>query len=140
VVFDDLSTGSESAVPEGARFVRGARLDADGLRSILAAGFFDGVLHFAALSVVGESVGQPARYYRNNVCGTLNLLDAMREAGVKRLVFSSRAAVYGEPEEVPAVEGTPTLPTNPYGASKLAADQLIGYGSATRRLLVVWAR
>ena len=88
---------------------------------------YDGVLHFAALSLVGESVEQPGRYYRANVGGTLNLLDAMQKAGVPRLVFSSTAAVYGEPEDVPIPEDAPTLPTNPYGGSKLAADQLIGF-------------
>jgi UDP-glucose 4-epimerase len=124
VVLDNLSKGHEKALPEGARFVKGDLLDAEGTRDALAEGF-DGVLHFAALSLVGESVGQPERYYRNNVCGTLNLLEAMRDAGVPRLVFSSTAAVYGEPEEVPIPETSPTLPTNPYGGSKLAVDQMI---------------
>jgi UDP-glucose 4-epimerase len=133
VVFDNLSTGSESVVPQGARLVQGDLLDVNGLRSVLAAGF-EGVLHFAARSVVGESVEHPERYYRTNVCGTLNLLDAMREAGVRRLVFSSTAAVYGEPEEVPVVESSPTVPTNPYGASKLAADDLIGYEATAHGL------
>jgi len=95
---------------------------------------FDGVLHFAALSLVGESVERPEIYYRNNICGTLNLLEAMREAGTGRLVFSSTAAVYGEPEEVPIQETAPTLPTNPYGSSKLAVDRLIGAVSEARGL------
>jgi UDP-glucose 4-epimerase len=124
VVLDNFSKGYEKAVPEGTRFVKGDLLDAEGMRDALAEGF-DGVLHFAALSLVGESVEQPERYYRNNVCGTLNLLEAMREAEVPRLVFSSTAAVYGEPEEVPIPETSPTLPTNPYGGSKLAVDQMI---------------
>ncbi len=124
VVLDNLSKGYERAIPEGARLVAGDLLDAQGLSGVLAEGF-DGVLHFAALTVVGESVQQPERYYRTNVCGTLNLLDAMRATGVKRLVFSSTAAVYGEPEEVPIPETAPTVPTNPYGGSKLAVDQLI---------------
>ena len=124
VVLDNLSKGHERALPEGARFVEGDLLDAEGTRDALAEGF-DGVLHFAALSLVGESVEQPERYYRNNVCGTLNLLEAMGEADVRRLVFSSTAAVYGEPEEVPIPETSPTLPTNPYGSSKLAVDQMI---------------
>ena len=133
VVFDNLSTGSGSAIPEGARLVRGDLLDVEALRCTLAAGF-DGVLHLAALSVVGESVEHPELYYRTNVCGTLNLLDAMREAGVRKLVFSSTAAVYGEPEEVPVVETAPAQPANPYGASKLAADDLIGYEAAAHGL------
>ena len=125
VVLDDLSKGHREAVPEGARLVRGSLMDAGFARETLAEGF-DGVLHFAALSLVGESVEQPELYYRNNVCGTLNLLEAMREASAGRLVFSSTAAVYGEPEEVPIKETAPTLPTNPYGSSKLAVDRLIG--------------
>jgi UDP-glucose 4-epimerase len=125
VVLDDLSKGHLQAIPEGARLVRGNLTSAGWVRETLSEGF-DGVLHFAALSLVGESVEQPERYYRNNVCGTLNLLEAMREAGTGRLVFSSTAAVYGEPEEVPIQETAPTLPTNPYGSSKLAVDLLIG--------------
>ena len=123
-VLDDLSKGYEAAAPEGAKFVRVDLLDVEGLSQVLAEGY-DGVLHFAALSLVGESVEQPGRYYRANLEGTLNLLDAMQKTGVPRLVFSSTAAVYGEPEEVPIPEDAPTLPTNPYGGSKLAADQLI---------------
>ncbi|MBD0359026.1 MAG: NAD-dependent epimerase/dehydratase family protein, partial [Rubrobacter sp.] len=105
-VLDDLSKGHERAVPEGAGFVKGDLLDAEGLKEVFAPGY-DGVLHFAALSLVGESVERPELYYRNNVCGTLNLLEAMREAGVPRMVFSSTAAVYGEPEEIPIPEGAP---------------------------------
>jgi UDP-glucose 4-epimerase len=133
VVLDDLSKGHWAAVPEGARLVQGNLMDTDFTRETLSEGF-DGVLHFAALSLVGESVEQPERYYRNNVCGTLNLLEAMREAGIERLVFSSTAAVYGEPEEVPIEETAPALPTNPYGSSKLAVDRLIGAVSEARGL------
>jgi UDP-glucose 4-epimerase len=100
VVLDNLSKGYERAVPEGTRLIKGDLLDAGGMRDALSEGF-DGVLHFAALSLVGESVEEPERYYRNNVCGTLNLLEAMDKAGIERFVFSSTAAVYGEPEEVP---------------------------------------
>jgi UDP-glucose 4-epimerase len=132
-VLDDLSKGHEAATPEGAKFVRMDLLDVEGLSQVLAEGY-DGVLHFAALSLVGESVEQPGRYYRANLEGTLNLLDAMQKAGVPRLVFSSTAAVYGEPEEVPIPEDAPTLPTNPYGGSKLAADQLIGFYTSAHGL------
>jgi UDP-glucose 4-epimerase len=125
VVLDDLSKGHRKAVPKGTRLLQGSLMDAEFTRETLSEGF-DGVLHFAALSLVGESVEQPEIYYRNNVCGTLNLLEAMREAGTGRLVFSSTAAVYGEPEEVPIQETSPALPTNPYGSSKLAVDRLIG--------------
>jgi UDP-glucose 4-epimerase len=125
VVLDDFSKGHKEAVPEGTRLVSGNLMDVGFVRETLSQGF-DGVLHFAALSLVGESVEQPERYYRNNVCGTLNLLEAMGEADTGRLVFSSTAAVYGEPEEMPIEESAPTVPTNPYGASKLAVDRLIG--------------
>ena len=132
-VLDDLSKGHEAAAPEGAKFVRMDLLDVKGLSQVLAEGY-DGVLHFAALSLVGESVEQPGRYYRANLEGTLNLLDAMQKTGVPRLVFSSTAAVYGEPEEVPIPEDAPTLPTNPYGGSKLGADQLIGFYTSAHGL------
>jgi UDP-glucose 4-epimerase len=131
VVLDDFSRGHAAAVPEGTRLVRGNLLDAGLVRETLAEGF-DGVLHFAALSLVGESVEDPERYYRNNVCGTLNLLEAMHESGAEKLVFSSTAAVYGEPEDVPITETAPALPTNPYGGSKLAVDRLIGAVAVAR--------
>ena len=133
VVLDDFSRGHAGAVPEGTRLVRGNLLDAGLVSETLAEGF-DGVLHFAALSLVGESVREPERYYRNNVCGTLNLLEAMREFEAERLVFSSTAAVYGVPEEVPIRETDPALPTNPYGGSKLAVDRLIGAVAVARGL------
>ena len=125
IILDNLSKGHTEAVPEGARFVEGDLLDPRFLGALLAEGFY-GVLHFAALSLVGESVEQPERYYRNNVCGTLNLLEAMGEFEVPRLVFSSTAAVYGQPEKVPVTEDEPAAPVNPYGASKLAVDRMIG--------------
>ena len=133
VVLDDFSRGHAGAVPEGARLARGNLLDAGFARQTLSEGF-DGVLHFAALSLVGESVEEPELYFRNNVCGTLNLLGAMRESGAAKLVFSSTAAVYGEPEEVPIKEAAPALPTNPYGSSKLAVDRLIGAVAEARGL------
>jgi len=139
VVLDNLSKGRERAVPEEANFAKGDLLDARRLRGVLSEGF-DGVLHFAALSDVAESVDQPGRYYRNNLCGTLEVLEAMREAGVKRLVFSSTAAVYGEPEGEPVTESTTPLPKNPYGASKLVADHLIGYEAQAHGLAAVSLR
>ena len=133
VVLDDLSKGHRPAIPEGARFVKGSLLDDGFVRNALSDGF-DGVLHFAALSLVRESVEEPERYYRNNVGGTLNLLEAMTANDVRRLVFSSTAATYGEPDEVPIQETDTTLPTNPYGASKLAVDRLIGFVARARGL------
>jgi UDP-glucose 4-epimerase len=123
-VLDDLSTGHADSVPDGARFVAG---DIAGTAAaVLADGDpYDGVLHFAAKALVGESVEHPERYWHTNVAGTLALLDAMRATAVPRLVFSSTAATYGEPAEVPITETAPTRPTNPYGASKLAVDMMI---------------
>ncbi|MFI9510311.1 UDP-glucose 4-epimerase GalE [Nocardia sp. NPDC052566] len=123
VVIDDLSTGNADGVPGGARFVEGDIAVAG--PALLAAESFDGVLHFAAQSLVGESVQQPEKYWHGNVVKTLTLLEAMRQAGTPRLVFSSTAAVYGEPEQVPITEDAPNRPTNPYGASKLAIDHAI---------------
>ena len=127
VVVDDLSTGHRDAVPDGAAFVEGdLAVVADDVLAAGADGAFDGVLHFAARSLVGESVVHPERYWSGNVVTSLALLEAMREHAVPRLVFSSTAATYGEPEQVPIREDAPTRPTNPYGASKLAIDHAIG--------------
>ncbi|WP_246257039.1 UDP-glucose 4-epimerase GalE [Amycolatopsis anabasis] len=122
VVVDDLSTGHADAVPEGARFVEGDAADAT--ESLLHEGF-DGVLHFAAKSLVGESMQDPAKYWHGNVVTSLRLLDAMRAHGTPRLVFSSTAATYGEPEQSPIPESAPTRPTNTYGATKVAIDHAI---------------
>ncbi|MGF0319529.1 UDP-glucose 4-epimerase GalE [Nocardia fluminea] len=123
VVVDDLSTGNADGVPAGARFVEGDIAVA--APDLLRAESFDGVLHFAAQSLVGESVEKPEKYWHGNVVKTLTLLEAIRETATPRLVFSSTAAVYGEPEQVPITEASPTRPTNPYGASKLAIDHAI---------------
>ncbi|MBJ8345048.1 UDP-glucose 4-epimerase GalE [Antrihabitans sp. YC2-6] len=123
VVVDDLSTGNRDAVPGGAEFIEGDVADVAG--ALLLGGGFDGVLHFAAQSLVGESVVAPEKYWYGNVVKTLDLLEAMRVAGTPRLVFSSTAATYGEPERTPITEDAPTRPTNPYGASKLAIDHAI---------------
>jgi len=123
-VLDDLSRGHRAAIPAGARFIEVGLADAEATRDALAEGF-DGVLHFAALALVAESVKFPERYHRGNFVGTLNLLDAMREHGIARLVFSSTCATYGEPEQVPMPETLPTNPVNSYGNSKLAVDRMI---------------
>ncbi|MFF5446936.1 UDP-glucose 4-epimerase GalE [Streptomyces sp. NPDC012888] len=120
-VLDDLSTGFREGVPAGAEFVEADIRDA--ARHLDPS--YEAVLHFAASSQVGESVADPGKYWENNVGGTMALLAAMRGAGVRRLVFSSTAATYGEPRTVPITETTPTAPTNPYGASKLAVDHMI---------------
>jgi UDP-glucose 4-epimerase len=123
-VLDDLSRGHGEAIPEQARHVHCDLLDAEATRAALTDGY-EGVLHFAALALVSESVAQPERYHRGNFVGTLNLLDAMRAAGVGRLVFSSTCAVYGEPDEIPISETLRTEPVNAYGNSKLAVDRMI---------------
>ena len=123
VVVDDLSTGNADAGPAGAEFVEDDLVPA--ARTLLPGGAFDGVLHFAARSLVGESVEAPEKYWYGNVVKTLDLLEAMRESGTPRLVFSSTAATYGEPESVPITEDAPTRPTNAYGATKLAIDHAI---------------
>lgn len=122
-IIDNFSTGNREAIPEQARLVEGDV--ADVAREVLSEGGFDGVVHFAARSLVGESVEAPADYWQHNVVTTLQLLNAMREFGVTNLVFSSTAATYGEPAQVPITETMPTQPTNPYGASKLAIDYMI---------------
>ncbi len=123
VVVDDLSTGNAEGVPIGAKFVDGD-IATVGVE-LIESESFDGVLHFAAQSLVGESVQKPEKYWHGNVVKTLALLEAIRHSGTARLVFSSTAAVYGEPEQVPITEDSPTRPTNPYGASKLAIDHAI---------------
>ncbi|MFF4400860.1 UDP-glucose 4-epimerase GalE [Streptomyces sp. NPDC001480] len=135
-VLDNLSTGFREGVPAGAAFVEGDIRDAGKWLD----SSYDGVLHFAAFSQVGESVVKPEKYWDNNVGGTMALLGAMREAGVRRLVFSSTAATYGEPEQVPIVETAPTKPTNPYGASKLAVDHMITGQAAAHGLGAVSLR
>ena len=123
VVYDSLYKGHREAVVEGAAFMKGDLLDTALLRETLAQHRVEAVVHMAADSLVGESVKEPAKYFRNNVLGGLSLLDAMRGAGVSRLVFSSTAAVYGEPAKQPIEESDPTQPTNPYGETKLAFER-----------------
>ncbi|MCQ8191893.1 UDP-glucose 4-epimerase GalE [Streptomyces rugosispiralis] len=135
-VLDDLSTGHRAGVPEGAEFIEGRIQDA----AKWLDPSYDGVLHFAAFSQVGESVVNPEKYWVNNVGGTTELLAAMRDAGVRTLVFSSTAATYGEPDQVPITEDLPTAPTNPYGASKLAVDHMISGECAAHGLAAVSLR
>jgi UDP-glucose 4-epimerase len=119
-VLDDLSTGHRDAVPPAATFIEGRVHDAD---DVIAAGNFEAALHFAAFSLVGESVSNPGKYEENNIVGTARLCDALQRAGVDKVIFSSTAAVYGEPDVRLITESTPTAPSNPYGATKLAIDR-----------------
>lgn len=136
-VLDDLSTGHRDAVPIDVEFVEG---DISGASAIFAREPFDAVVHLAAKSLVGESVVNPAKYWHTNVGGSRALLDAMTEHQVPRLVFSSTAAVYGEPDLVPIREDAPARPTNTYGATKLAVDMMITGECAATPLAAVSLR
>jgi UDP-glucose 4-epimerase len=137
VVLDDLSAGHPDAVPAAASFRPGTlREDAE---PVLAGGI-DAVLHFAAKSLVAESVAHPGRYWENNLGGTLALLEAMRVTGTRRIVFSSTAAVYGEPERIPITETDPVRPTSPYGESKVAVDTALAEYARMQRIGAVSLR
>lgn len=131
-VFDNLSTGHLKTIEtlknisqNNFEFVKGDLLNSEELDKTFASGNIDAVIHFAAFSQVGESVKNPDKYYRNNICGTLNLLDAMRKYNVDKIVFSSTAATYGEPVRIPIDETHPQNPINPYGFSKLAIEKIM---------------
>jgi UDP-glucose 4-epimerase len=126
-VIDDLSKGHLAAVHEDATFHRATIRARKDVTEILGKERIEAVVHMAASSLVAESVASPARYYDNNVVAMLSLLDAMRDAGVRKLVFSSTAAVYGEPEKQPVGETDRTEPSNPYGETKLAMEKALGW-------------
>lgn len=139
VVYDNLSRGHAEAVPSGC-LVQGELADGDRIAGLLRERRIEAVMHFAAYALVPESVDDPALYYRNNVGGTLSLLEAMRAADVRRIVFSSTCATYGEPAVVPIREDCPQQPVNPYGFSKLVIEQALtdyaaayGFGCAALR-------
>jgi len=124
VIVDNLEKGHREAVKSGRLYVGDLR-DACLLDKVFGENEIEAVIHFAASSLVGESVGDPLKYYNNNVVSSLALLSKMREYGVKRIVFSSTAAVYGEPENIPILESDGTSPTNPYGETKLAVEKAL---------------
>lgn len=126
-VYDNLSHGHRSMVPLRAEFIEGDLADRSKLDQIFSSSSFDGVMHFAALIEAGESMRRPELYFRNNSAATLTLIEAMLIKGVNRLVFSSTAAVYGEPESTPIAEDAPLRPTNAYGESKLLVEQMLGW-------------
>ena len=144
VVFDNLSTGHRETVDTLSKygklnFVQGDLLNSSDLKNLFEKFEIDEVIHFAAFSQVGESVKNPQKYYINNVCGTINLLSAMLEHNVKRIVFSSTAATYGEPEYIPIDEAHPQNPINPYGQTKLMIEKIMddydrAYGLKSVRL------
>jgi len=132
IIFDNLGHGRRDLLPPGAEFVHGELADRAALESLFVAATkqgqpFDGVLHFAALIEAGESMVRPEAFFRNNTASTLTLLEAMLAHGPRRLVFSSTAAVYGEPESVPIKEDAKLNPTNAYGESKLLVEHMLGW-------------
>ena len=129
VIVDSLVTGYEAAVPEGASFYQGDIRDYDFLNDLFKKEAIDAVIHFAAFSLVGESVTDPLKYYENNLYGTKVLLKAMIDNGVNKIVFSSTAATYGEPENIPILEDDRTCPTNPYGETKLAMEKMMKWSA-----------
>ncbi|NNG66655.1 UDP-glucose 4-epimerase GalE [Caldanaerobacter subterraneus] len=129
VVVDNLATGHSESVLGGELYIGDLR-DEDFLDKVFSENDIEAVMHFAASSLVGESVENPFKYYENNVCGTLSLLKAMKKHGVKKIVFSSTAAVYGEPERIPIKEEDRTEPTNPYGETKLAIEKMLKWADA----------
>lgn len=138
-VYDNLSLGHRGAVPEG-RLIEGDLLDGPRLVEVLRHQRIEAVMHFAAFALVGQSVSEPAIYYRNNIAGSLSLLEAMRSAGVRKIVFSSTTATYGAPQRIPITEDEPQQPINPYGFTKLVIERALadyarayGFGYAALR-------
>lgn len=140
VIADNLATGHIEAVPEGAKFYQGDLHDKSFLDSIFENEDIDAAIHFAAYSLVGESVTNPLKYYDNNLCGTKVLLDSMVEHNIDKIVFSSTAATYGEPENIPILETDRTKPTNPYGETKLAMEKMFYWTSKAHDLRYVSLR
>jgi len=139
-VFDNLTEGHRKAIDSRARFFQGDLADASVIKLVLEEYKPDAVMHFAANALVGESMTKPEKYFRNNVCNGLNLLQAMHEAGVKRLVFSSTCATFGIPERVPIDETLPQAPINPYGESKLLFEKILRWYGELHGLVFVALR
>lgn len=140
IVADNLATGHIQAIPKEAKFYKGDIHDKAFLDNLFSSESVDAVIHFAAYSLVGESVSNPLKYYDNNLCGTKVLLDAMVEHGIDKIVFSSTAATYGEPKNIPILETDRTLPTNPYGETKLAMEKMFYWTSKAHNLRYVSLR
>lgn len=140
VVYDSLRKGHAAAVPAGVPLVRADLLEREVLIETMRRQDIEAIVHMAADSLVGESVADPARYYRNNVGAGLVLLDAMKDCGIGRIVFSSTAAVYGEPAKQPIEESDPTAPANPYGETKLAFERALHWYSEAYKLQYVSLR
>ena len=140
IVADNLVTGFRSAVPKAAKFYQGDIRSPEFLDYLFNSEQIDAVIHFAAFSLVGESVTNPLKYYDNNLCGTKVLLESMVKNNVKKIVFSSTAATYGEPENIPILESDRTCPTNPYGETKLAMEKMFKWTANAHGLRYVSLR
>ena len=140
VIADNLVTGYRKAIPKGAKFYEGDLRDFDFLNKLFQQEKIDAVIHFAACSLVGESVTNPLKYYDNNLYGTKVLLEAMVKNNVGKIVFSSTAATYGEPENIPILESDRTCPTNPYGETKLAMEKMFKWTAEAHGLRYVSLR
>ena len=140
IVIDNLLTGFEEAIHPSAKFYKGDIRDKDFLDTVFSKEKIDGVIHFAASSQVGESMKNPLKYYNNNLCGTEILLESMIEHGIDKIVFSSTAATYGEPENIPIMETDRTMPTNCYGETKLAMEKMFSWVSKAHNLRYVSLR
>lgn len=140
VVFDNLCRGHRQAVDPRAEFLHGDLRREEDILDAMRRVRPDAVLHFAAFALVGESMEQPELYFRNNVVGGLNLVEAMREAGVRRIVFSSTCATYGKPDRVPMTEDLPQRPENPYGESKLLFEKMLIWYETLHRMQPVFLR
>ena len=140
IVVDNLVTGYEKAIPDKAVFYQGDIRNFDFLDNLFKKERIDAVIHFAAYSLVGESVTNPLKYYDNNLYGTKVLLEAMIKNNVNKIVFSSTAATYGEPENIPILETDRTCPTNPYGETKLAMEKMFHWASKAHGLSYVSLR
>lgn len=140
VVYDNLRTGHLEAVDPKAVFIHGDLLDKSKLEEVFQIHTFDAVIHFAAASLVGESVANPTLYFENNVSAFVNLLSAMTKHGIKKIVFSSSAAVYGAHQEMPITEKYATLPTNPYGETKLMMEKMMKWADGASGIKYVSLR
>ena len=127
IVVDSLETGHRASVPEGIKFYHADIRDSEALDKIFSENQIEAVVHFCAYSLVGESMEKPLKYFDNNVGGMISLLEAMQAHSVKRIIFSSTAATYGEPKKVPILETDPTIPTNPYGESKRIMEKMMNW-------------
>ena len=140
VIFDNLERGHREAVDPRARFIEGDLRNREDIRGVMRDARPDAVMHFAAFALVGESMQDPMLYFRNNVLGGIHLVEAMLERGVKKIIFSSTCATYGQPDRMPMTEDMPQRPTNPYGESKLMLEKVLNWERERHGLQPVFLR